>query len=114
MSEKNTPAGGQPPAGMPPIQIPPDLQPVYANLVRISHTPAEIVLDFSRILPGQVLMSVLARIVMSPVAAKLFYRALGENLAHYEAAFGTIPVPGDTSLADNLFRGIHPPEPPKE
>ena len=51
---------------------------------------------------------------MSPVAAKLFYRALGENLAHYEAAFGTIPVPGDTSLADNLFRGIHPPEPPKE
>ena len=31
-------------------------------------------------------MTVLARIVMSPVAAS-FYRALGENLAHYEATF---------------------------
>jgi hypothetical protein len=113
MDEKNTPAGGQPPAGLPNFQMPSDLAPIYANLVRISHTPAEIVLDFSRILPAQPVMTVLARIVMSPVAAKLFYRALGENLAHYEAVFGNIPTPGVT-LADDLFRSIHPPEPPKE
>lgn len=113
MTENNNPAGGQPPAGMPPIQMPADLAPIYANLVRISHTPAEIVLDFSRILPAQTSMTVLARIVMSPVAAKLFYRALGENLAHYEAAFGPILTPG-ASLADALFRNTHPPEPPKE
>jgi hypothetical protein len=113
MDEKNTPAGGQPPAGLPSFTLPSDLAPIYSNLARISHTPSEIVLDFSRILPGQATITVLARIVMSPVAAKLFFRALGENLARYEAVFGPIPTPGN-SLADDLFRSIHPPEPPKE
>jgi hypothetical protein len=40
---------------------------------------------------------------MSPVAAKLFYRALAENLARYEAAFGEIPLAGASALANNLF-----------
>ena len=35
------------------IDIPPDLHPVYANLARIAHAPAEFVLDFARLLPGR-------------------------------------------------------------
>jgi hypothetical protein len=50
---------------------------------------------------------------MTPLSAKLLQRALAENLARYEAAFGEIKVPGNT-LADTLFRNLHPPEPPKE
>jgi hypothetical protein len=41
---------------------------------------------------------------MSPIAAKLFLRAMGENLTRYEAKFGEITLPGKHSLADDLFR----------
>jgi len=86
------------------------MEPAYSNLVRISHTPAEFVLDFARLLPGSAAARVVARLLMSPVGAKLFYRALGENLARYEAAFGEITLPGGPSLAENLFRPAQPPE----
>jgi len=97
------------------IEIPPDLHPVYANLARIAHAPAEFVLDFARLLPGDTKATVTARVVMSPVALKLFAQALNENLARYQATFGTINIPvGGPSLADSLFKPFHPPEPPKE
>lgn len=97
------------------IEIPQDLLPVYANLARIAHAPAEFVLDYARLLPGDTKATVTARVVMSPVALKLFAQALNENLARYEAIFGPIHIPvGDPSLADSLFKPPHPPEPPKE
>lgn len=97
------------------IDIPPDLVPVYANLARIAHAPAEFVMDFARLLPGDTKATVAARVVMSPVALKLFAQALNENLSRFEATFGTINVPvGGPSLADTLFKPFHPPEPPKE
>ena len=103
---------GRPGQMVVPLEMPPDLQPLYANLVRISHTPAELVMDFARLLPGRATAPVLAQLIMSPVGAKLFYRALGENLARYEAVNGEINVPGETSLATYLFRPPQPPEPP--
>ncbi len=102
-----------PASTMPPMDVPEDLLPIYSNLVRISHSPSEIILDFSRILPGQTAAHVLARILMSPIGVKLLYRALGENIARYEAAFGEIRTPGDSPLANDLFKQIHPPHPPE-
>jgi hypothetical protein len=106
------------PAPKPPalaIEIPPDLQPVYANLARIAHAPAEFVLDFARLLPGDGKATVTARVVMSPVALKLLVQALTENLARFEANFGPIKPPSTTpTLADNLFRPFQPPTPPAE
>ncbi len=99
--------------GIPPMELPDNLEPVYSNLARISHTPSELVIDFSRYLPGQTHMPVLARVLFSPVGAKLLLRALAENIARYEAAFGEITLPGNPGLADDLFRQVHPPEPPK-
>jgi hypothetical protein len=97
------------------IEIPAELRPVYANLARIAHAPAEFVLDFARILPGDNKATVTARVIMSPVALKLFAQALNENLARYETSFGTVKIPvGGPSLADTLFKPFHPPEPPKE
>ena len=92
------------------VEIPADLETIYANIARISHSPAEIVLDFARMLPGQKDLKILNRIIMSPIGAKLFYRALGENLARYEASFGEIQLPVNSSLANSLFRNIQPPE----
>lgn len=85
------------------LTIPDDLEPTYVNLARITHSPSEMTLDFALIVPGNEAAKVQSRVLMSPVSAKLFYRALGENLAKYEAKFGEINLPGGSSLAENLF-----------
>jgi len=100
----------QPPS-IPNMEIPADLEAVYSNLVRIGHTSSELVFDFACLLPGQTAAGVVARLIMSPVGAKLFYRALAENLARYETTFGEIPAPGDSALANNLFRPHRQPDP---
>ena len=102
----------QPPG--PKIIVPEGMEPAYANLARISHSPADIVIDFAHILPGETIANIRARVVMTPLSAKLLLRALNENIARYEASFGEIHVPSNSSLAENLFRPHHPPEPPKE
>jgi hypothetical protein len=104
----------QPPAPGPRMDVPEGLEPVYSNLARISHSPADIVIDFARILPGETTAFVRARVLMTPLNAKLLVRALTENLGRYEAAFGEIKVPRNSSLADNLFKPFQPPDPPKE
>ena len=87
------------------MEVPKDLEPLYVNVVRITHSPSEIVLDFARILPGMSPASVISRLLMSPLSAKLFHQALGENLGKYETSFGEIKMPGgDSSLAEHLFR----------
>ncbi|KAF0110693.1 MAG: hypothetical protein FD147_1462 [Chloroflexi bacterium] len=103
----------QNPANIPPMDMPEGLEPVYSNIARISHTPTEIIVDFSRLLPAELRFKVLSRIIMSPVGAKLLYRALGENISRYESAFGEIHIPGDSPLADDLFRQVHPPKNPE-
>ena len=105
-----TPAPQQHPPG-PKIEIPEGLKPLYTNLARISHSPADIVIDFAQILPGENKATVQARILMTPLSAKLLLRALQENLARYETAFGEINIPRNSTLADNLFKGLQPPEP---
>ena len=93
------------------LELPEGLEAIYANLVRISHSPAELVFDFASLLPGRPESEIIARILMSPVGAKMFYKALGSNLARYEASFGAITLPGGgASLAQNLFRHIQPPD----
>lgn len=98
----------------PKINVPEGMEPAYVNLARISHSPADIVIDFALILPGETSANIRSRVVMSPLSAKLLLRALTENLARYEATFGEINVPSGSSLAESLFRPPHSPEPPKE
>jgi len=97
------------------LELPDNLDIVYANLARIAHSPADIVLDFAHLLPGEPKALIRSRIVMTPLSAKLLVKALTENIARYESAFGEIHLPTNTTLADNLFRPFQqPPEPPKE
>ena len=95
---------------LPPMELPSDLQIEYVNLVRIAHSPSELVFDFAHLLPGGTPARVQSRIVMSPLGAKLFHRALSENLSKYESTYGEISIPGGTTLADHLFRPITPPD----
>ena len=86
------------------IEIPKDLQASYANLAFITHTTAEMVLDFAQYLPRMPKGQVVSRVIMSPMHAKLLQRALTQNIANFERQFGEIRVPQKPSLADELFR----------
>ena len=48
----------------------------YANFVVVTHSPAEFVMDFTRILPGVPKAKVHSRIIMAPQHAKAFLGAL--------------------------------------
>jgi hypothetical protein len=110
----SNPTPNRPAPAPPTLEVPPDLKTEYANVVRIAHSPSELVFDFAHLLPGVTPARVCTRVVMSPLGAKLLQRALAENLSRYEAAFGEIKIPGENSLADFLFHPPTPPTPPKE
>ena len=63
-------------------------------------------MDFARVLPNVPKARVQARIIMTPMNAKLLHRALRENLSTFEGKHGEIKLPAGASLADQLFR--HP------
>jgi hypothetical protein len=69
------------------------------------------VFDFALKLPGATPADVTARVMMSPLSAKLFHRALTENINKYEKMFGEIKIPGMDNLEEysKLFR---PPQQP--
>jgi hypothetical protein len=93
------------------IEIPSGLKATYANFAVISHSPSEMIFDFAQVLPQQPKAPIQARVVMTPLNAKLLYRALGENIAKYEAQFGEIELPRQgPSLAQQFF-SFRPPEP---
>jgi len=75
------------------IELPADLEAIYSNFALITHSPSEIIVDFARILPNVPKAKVYARIVLTPMNAKLLHRALGENLGMYESKFGEIKTP---------------------
>jgi len=105
MAEPKTPK-----PGIPPLRMPEGLQTKYSNMARISHTPSEMVFDFATMLPG-IHPEVVARILMSPMGAKMFLQALTENVARYETNFGVIKLPvGTSDLASSLFRNVQPPD----
>lgn len=110
----SSPPSHPPAPSLPSIEIPPDLSVEYVNLVRIAHSPSEIVFDFAQMLPGNPQARMQSRIIMSPLSAKLFFHALADNLGKYEAAYGEIIIPRGTSLADHLFRAVPPDTPPQK
>ncbi len=110
--KENAPSSNPLKVKRPQLMLPESLEPSYANVVRISHTPAEMVFDFGQLLPGTPNAPVKSRVLMSPLSAKLLQRALTENLAKYEALFGEIKIPQGKSLADNLFAPLHNPDKP--
>lgn len=85
------------------LSITPEIaQGTYSNLVVISHTPTEMILDFAQMMPGIDGAAVRQRIVMNPVHAKRTLAALNDNIRKYEQQFGTIEEPKVQPLGDTV------------
>lgn len=82
------------------IELPTDLEAIYANLALISHSPSEMILDFARMMPNTPKAKIYARIVMTPMNAKLLHRALAENIAKFEEKYGEIKTPDQNMVID--------------
>ncbi len=67
---------------------------IYSNLAIITHSPAEFVIDFTRIVPGIPKARVLSRIISTPQHAKMLMLALRDNLEKFESRFGEIKIEG--------------------
>ena len=75
----------------------------YANLAIVTHSAAEFVLDYVRVMPGSPKANVQSRIIMTPSHTKALLRALEQNIKKYEAEHGEIKMPDPMA-----FPGIKP------
>lgn len=84
---------------------------IYSNLAIISHSNAEFVVDFIRVLPGLPKAKVKSRIVLSPQHAKRLIFALQDNIMKYERSHGPIELTdgdGGPTLLPPGFAGGQP------
>jgi len=65
----------------------------YANFAVVTHSLAEFILDFIKVLPGVPKSKVQSRIIISPVHAKTFSKALQDNIEKFEKKYGNIKTP---------------------
>ena len=83
------------------IQLDEDVsQGEYVNFSIVTHSPAEFVFDFIRIVPGVSKTKVKSRVIMAPMHAKTLAMALEGNIRKYESKFGEIKVPKGKSNMD--------------
>ena len=80
----------------------------YSNFVVVTHSPAEFVMDFTRILPGVPKAKVHSRIIKAPQHAKAFLGALNENIKKYESKHGEIKLPNREEGFSSF--GVKPPK----
>ncbi len=64
----------------------------YANLVVITHSSAEFILDFIRMLPNVEKPVVKSRVILGPENAKRFLMAMDDNIRKYESKYGKITL----------------------
>jgi hypothetical protein len=88
---------------------------IYSNFVIITHSNAEFILDFARLLPGAKRAKIFSRIVMTPQTAKALLGTLENNLGKFEKEHGKIVLaPNDLSKSSIGFQTTPPTENPKE
>lgn len=79
---------------------------LYSNLAIITHSNAEFVMDFVRVMPGVPKAKVKSRIVLTPQHAKRLMRALQDNINKYESVHGPIEdTPGPEGSIPMNFGG---------
>jgi len=70
----------------------------YSNFVKIQHSGIDFRFDFAKIVPEENTLHVHTRLFMSPVHAKLFFKALEDNIQKYEEMYGTIELKMDRDV----------------
>ena len=74
----------------------------YSNLVIITHSFSEFVLDFVSVMPNLPKAKVRSRVVMTPQHAKRMMRALVENVKRFEAQNGVIQEQEQVNIPFNM------------
>ena len=74
-----------------------DLKSKYSNLMQITHTQEEFVLDFFLVIPPQ--GQIVSRLIFSPGHTKRMIGALQDNINKYEEKFGKI---SDSKSVDDI------------
>lgn len=74
----------------------------YANLVIITHSHAEFVVDFVNVMPGTPKSKVKSRVILTPQHAKRFMKALTENINRFESINGKIQDLEDAQIPMNF------------
>lgn len=73
------------------IELPEEIaEGIYSNLAIISHSNAEFVVDFIRMMPNVPKAKVKARVILTPAHAKRLLKALADNINKFETQFGVI------------------------
>ncbi|MDX9929665.1 MAG: DUF3467 domain-containing protein [Bacteroidales bacterium] len=81
-------------------------QGTYSNLAIITHSSAEFVIDFVRVMPGVPKAKVMSRIILTPEHAKRLAAALEDNIAKYESVHGIIKeITGSGPVMPMTFGG---------
>lgn len=80
----------------------------YSNLVMISHSASEFILDFISVMPGRPKAKVVKRMVLTPDHAKRLVNALSENIKRFESENGTISNNDDQIDVPFNYRGPTP------
>jgi len=75
---------------------------IYANLALITHSNAEFIVDFARLVPGAPKAKVHARIILTPQSAKALARLLETNVERWEKVHGEIKTPGSPGSGTNI------------
>lgn len=77
-----------------------ELKGRYSNLLRVTHTREEFILDFINAVPPQAIVT--SRLVTSPGHLKRIVRALAENLERYEKKFGPLTEAPEPSRDESV------------
>lgn len=63
---------------------------IYTNLAMITHSNAEFIIDFIKMMPGVSKARVKSRIILTPQHTKRFLNALQDNISKFEKTHGPI------------------------
>ncbi|NOX86558.1 MAG: DUF3467 domain-containing protein [Chlorobi bacterium] len=63
---------------------------IYSNLAIITHSHAEFIIDFVKLMPGAPKAKVKSRIILTPEHAKRLFHALSDNIRKFESLHGHI------------------------
>ncbi|MBU1014597.1 MAG: DUF3467 domain-containing protein [Bacteroidetes bacterium] len=74
---------------------------IYSNLAMITHSNAEFVVDFIKMMPGVPKAKVKSRVILTPQHAKRLLRALQDNISKFESIHGNI-------IESNAGEGLPP------
>lgn len=71
---------------------------IYSNLAIITHSHAEFIIDFVKMMPGAPKAKVKSRIILTPEHAKRLTKALVDNIRKFESIHGPIKETKDGGI----------------